>query len=214
MLYVYDILLNFNKNLIEFFEWDSTDDIKYVRKIPVFAITENEIKDFILYDVAISNEFSTLIDKKALFYDDEMFNIALLTDGKICIGINVLDNKVCYISHMLLDEEQDVLKLYKEGRIPKINMSYKKLLRKNDSNNLYTRYEKKIMDNLYYEFTQLYKDKNYEKLNYFYYEYFNEEALDIECAYNSLVNSLNNFNEKHKALYNIIMLSYENNKNI
>ena len=31
MVYIYDILLNFNKNLIEYFEWDDKDSIKYVK---------------------------------------------------------------------------------------------------------------------------------------------------------------------------------------
>ena len=29
MAYIYDILLNFNKELIEFFEWEESDKIKY-----------------------------------------------------------------------------------------------------------------------------------------------------------------------------------------
>ena len=33
MSYIYDIILNFNKNLIEFFEWEDSDDIKYVKKV-------------------------------------------------------------------------------------------------------------------------------------------------------------------------------------
>lgn len=32
MVYIYDILLNFNKNLIEYFEWEEKDNIKYIKK--------------------------------------------------------------------------------------------------------------------------------------------------------------------------------------
>ena len=33
MTYIYDILLNLSKELIEFFEWEDSDNIKYVKKI-------------------------------------------------------------------------------------------------------------------------------------------------------------------------------------
>ena len=36
MTYIYDILLNLSKELIEFFEWEDSDNIKYVKKIAVF----------------------------------------------------------------------------------------------------------------------------------------------------------------------------------
>lgn len=32
MIYIYDILLNFNTSLIEFFEWEENDLIKYIKK--------------------------------------------------------------------------------------------------------------------------------------------------------------------------------------
>ena len=47
MVYIYDILLNFNKNLIEYFEWDDKDSIKYVKKIALFKVSSKVIDDFI-----------------------------------------------------------------------------------------------------------------------------------------------------------------------
>ena len=32
MIYIYDIVLNLNKELIEYFEWDTNDNIKYIKK--------------------------------------------------------------------------------------------------------------------------------------------------------------------------------------
>ena len=38
MNYIYDILLNFNRQLYDFFEWNLSDNIIHVRKIPLFRI--------------------------------------------------------------------------------------------------------------------------------------------------------------------------------
>ena len=48
MIYIYDVLLNFNTSLIEFFEWEENDLIKYVKKLPIYKVSDdflNEIKD-------------------------------------------------------------------------------------------------------------------------------------------------------------------------
>ena len=48
MNYIYDLLLNFNENIYEFYDWNKTDNIKHIKKIPIFKIDskKNEtIKD-------------------------------------------------------------------------------------------------------------------------------------------------------------------------
>ena len=34
MTYIYDVTLNFNEILYDFFEWNNTDNLIHVRKIP------------------------------------------------------------------------------------------------------------------------------------------------------------------------------------
>ena len=125
MIYIYDILLNFNERLIEFFEWEDYDDIKYIRKIPVFNVDSNVIKDFINYDVKVSDDFLLMINKKANFYDEEFDgyeNIALVCDGKMALGVKIDNNMVTMVSRLLLCEEQDVIRVVE--RIPKTLISY------------------------------------------------------------------------------------------
>ena len=38
MNYIYDILINLQKNLYDFYEWNLSDDIMHVRKIPLIKI--------------------------------------------------------------------------------------------------------------------------------------------------------------------------------
>ena len=78
------------------------------------------------------------------------------------------------------------------------------------NNELLTRKEKEIKNNLIKEFNNLYKNKKEEKLNYYYYEYFNKTPNDIENVYNSLIKSTKNINNKHYQLYEIINMFNKN----
>ena len=42
MNYIYDVVLNFNKEFYEYFEWKKKDNIINIKKIPVFNVS-NEI---------------------------------------------------------------------------------------------------------------------------------------------------------------------------
>ena len=59
-----------------------------------------------------------------------------------------------------------------------------------------------LLDNI----NNLYKNKDYDEINYLYYELFNKE-MNIDNQYKFLVNEIeNNFNNKYNKLYEIIKL--------
>ena len=47
MNYIYDIVLNFQKNYYNFFEWNRTDNIKNIYKISIYHITDNDLINFL-----------------------------------------------------------------------------------------------------------------------------------------------------------------------
>ena len=47
MNYIYDILLNYNKKLYEFYDWNLSDSIVHIRKIPIFKISTNQLIDLV-----------------------------------------------------------------------------------------------------------------------------------------------------------------------
>lgn len=209
MIYIYDILLNFNENLIEFFNWDDEDNIKYIKKIPLFKVSNSFIKDITYNDIIIDNTFLEVIKNKCLFFDETKdYNyVCLFSDGNISIGVNFTNNKLKEVSRMLLDEEEEVLNVV--NHINEMNISYK-VLNKIDRNiNLSSKYMD-IKNKLENEFNYLYDEKKLDKLNYYYYEYFNKIEKNIDKIYNNLIKSLNNINDKHVNLYKIIELSYQN----
>lgn len=212
MIYVYDVVLNLNNTLVEFFEWEEKDNIKYVRKIPFYKINEKTMNDFIKNNVKVEEEFiEKLYDKAKLEdnYDDEYKYLALFTDGNLILGVSFTkDGKNKLISRLLLDEEDEILLL--GNRLTLTNIDYNIIDSKKNNNTSLTRNEFLIKTNLEKEFKTLYNNNLVDKLNYFYFEYFNKINNNKELCYKELIDSLNNnFNKKHVNLYDIIKLSYE-----
>lgn len=208
MINVYDILLNFNKELIQFYEWEENDNIKCIRKIPLIKVNASFINDILTNKIKIEENLQKEIENKAELYDEDLneYNkIAILTDGLRAYGYSFNNNE---ISSLLVDEEKEILRL--ANKMLEETYLYKIEIYNYRNNELLTRKEKEIKNNLIKEFNNLYKNKKEEKLNYYYYEYFNKTPNDIENVYNSLIKSTKNINNKHYQLYEIINMFNKN----
>ena len=213
MIYVYDVLLNFNYKELPFFEWEDTDDIKYARKIPLFKVSSKTLSFLIDYVLEFPIEFLLNIKDKTSFYDEDTKiyqYVSLFSDGNKVIALSFSDNKSLYISSLLLDSESEVLK--ESDVLDEQNISYK-IIKKRDKSNS-TRYEDKIKKELLLELDYLYNNNLIDKLNYCYFEYYNESINDKDKAYFLLKESIeNDFNKRHINLHEMIKLSYQNKQN-
>ena len=43
MNYIYDLLLNFNEKIYDFYDWNKTDKIIHIKKIPIFKISSSKM---------------------------------------------------------------------------------------------------------------------------------------------------------------------------
>ncbi len=209
MIYIYDITLNLNKELIEFFEWEEKDYILFIRRTPMYKVSSQVIKDLINNKIEISKELlDTIKDKTLLVNNENIEYLCLFTDNKTIIGVVFNKNgTVKYLSKLLIDEEEEVLNISSNIKDQIIN--YKIIESKQNNLNYLTRKEKNIRNNLKKEIQFLYKNNMIDKLNYFYYEYFNKISNDKEKVFNELIKTIeNNFNDKHICLYEIIKMSY------
>jgi len=208
MIYIYDILLNFNTSLIEFFEWEENDLIKYIKKIPIYKVSDDFLYNLVNNEIKIESNFLNNIKDKTLF-DNQNNNFkycCLFTNNKIIIGVvfNEIGN-VLYLSRLLIEEEKEILTI--ANRLSLYHIDYEICSFNNKINDNLTRKEKDIKNNLLNKINDLYKNNDYEKLSYLYYEYFNKIENNKEEIYNNLIKSINNFNYKHNVLYNILKLS-------
>lgn len=208
MIYIYDILLNFNTSLIEFFEWKENDLIKYIKKIPIYKVSDDFLYNLVNNEIKIESNFLNNIKDKTLF-DNQNNNFkycCLFTNNKIIIGVvfNEIGN-VLYLSRLLIEEEKEILTI--ANRLSLYNINYEICNINNKINDNLTRKEKDIKNNLLKTINFLYKNNDFEKLNYLYYEYFNKIENNNEKIYNSLILSMDSFNSKHTDLYDILTLS-------
>ena len=51
MHYYYDVLANLDTTLWEFYEWEQTDPIISIKKLPLVRVSENDIITFMKYQV-------------------------------------------------------------------------------------------------------------------------------------------------------------------
>ncbi len=205
MIYVYDILLNFNKELIEFFEWEKHDNIKYAKKISLFKVDKKVIKDILEYEIEFDSSFVKNTNKYDFDGIGDKIYYTLLTDGDIVIGLSIKNNKIDLLSRLIIDEEDEVITM--ANSINKYNINYKKLGLKRKDSRVLTRNEKEKLKGLKKEIINLYKDKNYDKLKYLYYEFTSKYSDNIKFIYENLLNSFNSYNKNHDRLIKVLKLS-------
>ena len=205
MIYVYDILLNFNKELIEYFEWVRSDNIKYAKKICLFKISKNSLRDFLNYEIEFDSLFVKSTNKYELDGLDNKISYALFTDGYMVIGVCINNNKLELVSRLIVDEEDEVISMSK--KLSNYNISYKKLGLKKKDNRLLTRNERYKLDLMKEEIKKLYNNKSFDKLKYLYYELTLKSSDNINYIYKSLLDSLVFYNEKHEKLFEILNMA-------
>ena len=98
MNYVYDITVNLKEKYLDFFEWNKSDNIKCIHKLPIVKVSDRIIFDFMFGDIIINQKI------KDGFY-------LLFSDNQAMV-VNVVNSKVISKSSLVVDEELDILENY------------------------------------------------------------------------------------------------------
>ena len=111
MNYVYDILVNFNENLYDFYDWNLNDPVTHIRRIPIYKVTSKQFYEIKNYQVEFDSKFLETIKNRTEFFSGRNIKIMkyafLLTDGLDIMGIFIGDS-IKYTS-LQMDEELDIL---------------------------------------------------------------------------------------------------------
>lgn len=202
MTYIYDIVLNFHKNYYNFYEWNKTDKIKNIYKIPLYRISDIDIINIINNKIKLNN--STLEKFKDIYKFNKKI-IILVSNTKITIGL-LIDEKgnILKKSSLIFEEETEANNIAKTLMITKLD--YKKIKELKHPSILRIELEKK---NLFIKYIIELQDET--TLKYLYYEYFNKECNNKEIIKNSLLQELDkDWNTKKTNLYKIINLLIKN----
>ena len=179
MNYIYDILLNFHETLYDFYDWNPSDNIINVRKIPLLKISSNQLKDIKENIVHFDDELYKRIENRTeLFAGKDIKYIeycCLFSDGSEVIAILIKNNNL-QKSRLLVDEELEVLEVV--TRLNEEQITYQ-IIKKEKRIEYKTRKEIDTEKMIRRHLKKLKEENALQQLRYLYYECFNEKEEDI-----------------------------------
>ena len=203
MNYIYDVLLNFDSNIYDHYEWNLNDNIYHIKKIPIFKVEENIIEDVVNYNLKLKEDFLNKIKNKTEIYLNRVSKpieyACILCNNEKVIAIKI-DNKgkINKYSKMLISEELETIE--NEEIIPYTKQEYEKE-KKKTKQELKTKQEIKKTE---YLKTKI-KNSSKEQLEYLYYELYNEKNSNNN-AKSRLENELKEWNDNTNKMYEFFTL--------
>lgn len=204
MVYVYDVLVNLNSELYDFYDWEEDDNFYHVRRCPIFRVSSDTLSDFCFKKVKVNTDFLNNIKDKTQVFSSKNVEVisymTILSDTKkaLCVMFNSNGN-IIKLSNFLVNEELEILEISNSLNLTNINYSVNGKIRKQNM----IRKEKIILDNIIEELTNIKDDK--EKIDYLYYEWFDKKEGNNK--FESLVKDLKKrFTNRHLELLELINL--------
>ena len=196
MNYIYDIVLNFQDNYYDFFEWNREDKIKNILKIPLYRVTDEDIKILKNNKIKVDKK---LIDKIKIDNKNYKKIICLVSNGKLSLGLLFNEEGYLLKRSSLIFEEEEETNLVSE-KLPITHIKYIKNVTIKPKNKLRIEKEKKSQIIKYLKET-----KDISKLKYVYYEYYKKECTQKDLIIKTLIRELNQqWTPKQKKLYKLI----------
>ena len=94
MNYIYDILINLQRKLYDFYEWNVSDDITHVRKIPIFKIRTAQLLDLKNNKVVLNSSLLKRISNRTeIFTNHNVKGVSSnieVVNGKYQIAVDLL----------------------------------------------------------------------------------------------------------------------------
>ena len=209
MNYIYDVLLNFNDKLYEFYDWNKSDDVKHVRRVPIFKISTKQFLDIKNNNIIIDKSFLDLIINKTEYFSNRKVEkikySCIFSDGEKALGVlfNSNGESIKY-SSMLIDEEAEVNELCSEMKDYLLNIDINK---KNIISDLKTRLDMEKEQFILNEIKALKDNKKNDKLKYIYYDCFDKKEESVSKIIDEIKLKLkqNNFDIRNK-LYDLLKI--------
>ena len=207
MNYYYEVNLNFNDVAYYFYEWNINDKLEKIKKIPVVKVKTKLLKEIIANNFYIDKSFLEYISNKTICNNNfTIKNSCIFCDTKNAIAIEFDDDgKSIARSYLLLEDENNICDLSYSFKYYDLNI---KVINKLKINNDF-RQEENIKRIINKEIYELYEKKDYSKLEYLYYEWFNTIEHNREIVLKRMTEDLEDSIKKvHYKIYNIIKMSY------
>ena len=201
MNYIYDIYLNLNETLYDFFDWNKNDKIIHIKKIPVIKVNEETFKTLTSNQIKVDDELLLQIYSKTEIWNmnGKINYCSLFSDNNNIIAIEFnKSGKSIKKSFMYIDEELEVLEI-----INKLNekiISFEVL--NNQKNVFKTRNQIKEDDFINQEL----KNMDESRLNYIYFECFCKREKNKKIILDN-IKKLQKNSKIYENLYDILKLT-------
>lgn len=199
MTYIYDILLNFNEEYYDFYDWNKDDRIMHIKKIPIYRINDRDLKNIMNSTVVFENRFLDMIkDRTEVFLRHEIKNMkfcCLLCGKEKIIAINLNENgKVIGKSDLLIDEYSEIINVIEDYSYTQVTYVIEN---KNEDNNFTTR---KLKEKNKFVIKEL-NCFSLDELEYIYYECF----LENESSKQAIIKKLYEYDDQEQ-LYKLVKI--------
>lgn len=202
MKYIYDIVLNFNKILYDFYEWNRTDNFVNIKKIPIIRINNKDFINILNNNIKLNNKLFETIKNKTELYENKKDNCLLIINNCNIIGLKFNEKGITtHISSLNVIDELDIIELNIKKEI-----TFKYQILDKRKNVLATRLECQNKEKIKCEINSLNLNKDKEKIKYIYFEYFGKKEANCSKALKKLKSKIKyeNFNTDLKKLFNLI----------
>jgi len=210
MSYIYDILVNFQKDLYDIYDWNTDDNIIHIRKIPLFKVKKNVILNILKNNVKVSTDFlSKIYNKTEMFLNKKIVYIdysCVISDSNEVVVLQFKRNgNIINKSKLLIDENEEVIQCVLSLTLQ--NIEYK-ILNPLKSISFRTRREEKIYDYILQELNRAIKKEETSKLQYLYFECFGKSEKDSNKILEDIIEQLKNeWNNYHIKIYDFFKLT-------
>ena len=201
MNYIYDIYLNLNENLYDFFDWNKNDKLIHIKKIPVIKVSEDIIKSLIANNIKIKDELLAQIYNKTEVWNmnTKINYCALFATNSDIISIEFDKNgKNISKSVLFIDEELEVLEIVNKLCEKIINFEIL-----NKQKNIFKTRKQINEDNF---ICKELKNMDESRLNYIYFECFGKRAKNKKIILEN-IKKLQKNSKIYRNLYDILKLT-------
>lgn len=209
---VYDLLLNFQDKIYDFYEWSLDDKIDHIKKISFIKVETSVLKDIYLKDIRVDSRILKKIEDTTLRYDlSKIKYCCVFTDGITSLAVVFDDDgNIVKRSKLQLEDEDEILRYSKRFNFSEVEYE---IVGDRDNYLFLTRREEMIKDFLTLEIDKIYQNKEFSKLEYIYLEYFDKLDDNREVMKNKLLDFINKeIDERCIYIYNLLHLSVKEGK--
>lgn len=208
MNYIYDILLNFQNEYYDFYNWNNDDKVCHIKKTPIIKVSDKVFLDIKYNSITFDSCFlDTIYNKTQVFkkYDICTLKYAcIICSNKDAMGIKLSKNG-CVVgkSSLLLEECDEVLEITSNNVTRDVHYLVNSNLEKNDFKTRAQILQSKFIIK---SLTNMFKNKEYDKLKYLYYECFSIKNNNINNVFNSLLKEVSKYSDNYYRINDFLKI--------